>query len=213
MNRNRRKILVTIMGLLAISLFAVGTFAFFNESFFVTNVITTDKIDIALHESFDGKDLTFDGGDTAANTVNYSSNVMPDTNVKKEVKVENKGGDAYVRIKIEKVVTLADGTVKTSTPYVKTVYGNGALTAEYNTDSWEYKDGWYYSKKAMENGDIEPIISGVAFDKAMPNEYQGCKVEIKITAEATQVRGNGDSAVNAKGWPSDSLTASEGGTE
>lgn len=211
MNKNRKKILTSLVGIIAISMLVYGTAAFFNESLNVSNSVTTDGVKIALHENFDGQEYTFDGQDSASNIVTCSSKVLPGSDVEKVISIENKGSDAYVRIKIEKVITLADGTIVLDSPFVKTGYGEGA--SEYNSDAWILSDGWYYYTEPMEKGETEPVISSIVFDKAMPNEYQGCRVEVKITAEATQVSNNGDNAANAKGWPDSGSEASGGGAE
>ena len=45
------------------------------------------------------------------------------------------------------------------------------------------------------------------FDTKMGNMYQGSTATIKVSAQATQVKNNGDNAIDAKGWPADDATS------
>ena len=47
----------------------------------------------------------------------------------------------------------------------------------------------------------EYLFSSVKFSESMDNMYQYSKAIIEVTAQATQVANNGDSVLEAAGWP------------
>ena len=70
-----------------------GTLAWFTDTETATNVVTTGKVDITLSEKGDEEGIVEGDGLTY-------KNVMPGDIFKKEVEIENKKNDAYVRAKI-----------------------------------------------------------------------------------------------------------------
>ena len=154
-------------------------------------------------------------------------NVMPGTTVSKVVQVENIGGtDAWIRVKVEPVITLNDGT-KIAYPDERI----NVIDIDFNIDDensdWLKYGDYYYYKNVMqydaENADnnlTEPLFEEVSFDKQMGNEYQNCRVEIKIISQATQFKNNdprptgvteltAELAAQINGWPADNTTESE----
>ena len=61
----------------------------------------------------------------------------------------------------------------------------------------------------------EPLFTKVTFSTEMGNLYQGSRAEIAVLAQATQVANNGETALEADGWPvsamEDDNTVEEGG--
>lgn len=75
-----------------------GTLAWFTDTETATNVVTTGKVDIKLHE-YGGNEGTPAGEATTEKGLSYSD-VMPGDVFTKHVIIENVGNDAYVRAKI-----------------------------------------------------------------------------------------------------------------
>lgn len=187
----KRKILVCalIIGVIAVS--ALGTLAYFTSEDTATNVVTAGNVEIKLKENALSED-----GKTLVPFENNQIGIMPASEVSKIVTVENTGDQpAFIRIKLAKSIILAeDKTDETDLSLV---------SYDLNLKDWTEKDGWYYYNTALPAGEeTVPIFTKVKFADEMSNMYQNSKVEIKIDAEATQTANNGDSAIDAAGWPS-----------
>lgn len=189
----KRKIfsLALVIGLLAI---AVGsTAAYFTTSETAHNVITTHKVDIAIQETTIVADENGKIEEVPFGSVSFE-HVMPTATVSKIVKVQmpKDSATAWVRVKIEKNVTLADNTA-----------GNTDYMMIDIEDGWEQgEDGWYYYEKPLKaEGITEPIFEEVQFSHAMGNNHQNAKANIVITAQAVQTANNGSTVMEAAGWP------------
>ena len=67
-----------------------------------------------------------------------------------------------------------------------------------NWADWEYADGYYYYKKAVESGaETAALFETVSFSPSMGNEFMGRTMQLKVIVEATQVGGNGSGPMNA----------------
>lgn len=63
-------------------------------------------------------------------------------------------------------------------------------------------DGYLYYKDPLKPGETtEPIFTTVTFDVAMGNEYQGATATVDVLAQAVQTAHNGDTVMDAQGWP------------
>jgi len=189
------KALVLALLLVVLGSISVGTLAYFTADTTAHNVITSGGVEIELVETTikDGEEIPFpEEGITG---------VMPGVDVAKIVKVENTGASAaWVRVKLEKVVTLTDGTTQNTLPD-----GSEAVTYEIsNPELWLTKDndGWYYYKTPVDPDKFtETIIETVKFAPKMGNEYQNCRAEVIVSAQAVQVANNGTDVLAAQGWP------------
>lgn len=92
----KKKVALTAAAVALVGTLAVGgTLAWFTDTETATNVVTMGKVDILLKEDggTDGNKVTSSDG------LEYE-NVMPGDKFQKAVSIENKGNDAYVRVKI-----------------------------------------------------------------------------------------------------------------
>lgn len=92
----KKKVALTAAAVALVGTLAVGgTLAWFTDTETATNVVTMGKVDILLKEDggTDGNKVTSPEG------LEYK-NVMPGDKFQKAVSIENKGNDAYVRVKI-----------------------------------------------------------------------------------------------------------------
>lgn len=112
-------------------------------------------------------------------------------------KVKNEGSlDAYIRVEIDKKITLAQGVSGIADPQI--------INFKINETDWEYRDGYYYYKKPLKSGEkTEPLYTSVSFDKNLPNMYQDSTAVTNTYVSATQVKNNGTDVFNATGWVSE----------
>ena len=186
----KRKLFFIAVIVICLSLTAYGTLAYFTAEETAHNVITTGNVDIELLEWAD-EDKTKPFPEEGI------SGVMPNTSVTKIVEIENTGsGAAWVRIKVEKDISLAQG-VNLEKPDL------GLMVIDYDTENWALMaDGYYHYKKPLEPGQTtEPLFAEVTFDKTMGNDYQNANATVTVSAEAVQSANNGETYDQAKGWP------------
>lgn len=184
----KKKFLACVLLLICMSFAVNGTLAYFTGEKVAHNVITSGNIDIELEEkTAEGKDFENVDG------------VMPGQAVSKIVYITNTGAnDAWVRIKLDKAVKLAGG-------------GEADLkliTLDLNTENWTKEGDYYYYVGNPENKGVlapgkstEPLFTKVTFSGEMGNIYQNSETSLGVSAQATQVANNGDSALTAAGWP------------
>lgn len=172
-----------------------GTMAYFTADDTATNVITSGKIDIDLVEKVVVDPAT---GETEVVEDFFVEGVMPGQEVSKIVLVENEqyAEDAWIRVNITKTIVLADGTAGDAS----------LLEIEPNATDWtarEEADGtWYYYNKPLSaEEETVPLMENVVFSVNAGNEYQNASAEIYVLAQAVQVKNNGATALEAKGWP------------
>lgn len=184
----KRKLLVLALFVVCLCVAAYGTVAYFTAEDTATNVITAGNIQIELEET-----AVSENGELAP--FEDLSGVMPGTDVSKIVQVKNTGSQpAYVRIQMEKVITLAEGAQGEA--------DGSLLSCDLNEEDWTYKDGYYYYKESLAPGaQTEPLFTKVTFSKEMGNLYQNSKAQIDLVAYATQAANNGETVWDAGGWP------------
>ena len=190
----KRTLLLLSVMVICIAIAAVGTLAYFTPDAIAHNVLTTGGVDIELSEWADAE---------KTQPFKDPSGVMPGMTVTKIAEVENTGASAaWVRVKVEKAIKLAK-EIESFTP-------DTALVAlNINTEKWEHEGDYFYYKEALQPNEITaPIFTSVTFNKTMGNEYQGATATVDIVAQAVQVANNGETVMDAQGWP-----ASETGVE
>lgn len=156
------------------SLLGYTSYAFFTAEKTAVNVITSGDVEIALLEWADlDKTIPFPQKEAIR--------VMPGTKVTKVVEIKNTGShDAWIRIALKL----------------------GEAVADINTADWIQQDGYYYYDRPLRAGETsEPLFSEVSFLKEAGNGYQGQQISIEVKAYATQKENNGETVLDAKGWP------------
>ncbi len=180
----KRKILLLSVLAICIATLAGGTLAYFTAEGKAHNVITTGGVDIAVQEWADEE-----------KTVPFEdlTDVMPNATVTKIAEIKNTGAsDAWVRVTLKKEIKLQGA----GTPDANLVQ------LKLNTTDWTEKDGCYYYKTALKPGQVTaPIFTAVTFSDAMGNEYQNATATVDVFAQAVQTANNGDTVMDAKGWP------------
>lgn len=185
----KKKIFICALLVICLSVLAYGSAAYFTAEGTATNVITAGNLHIALKETA----IPAAGGDPVpfADPVG----VMPGQSVSKIVQIENTGESAaYVRVAVETAIQLADGK--------QGEVDLGLVTMDIDTEKWVARDGFYYYADALKPGETSaPLFTAVTFAPEMDNLYQESTATVRILAYATQAAHNGDSALDAAGWP------------
>lgn len=188
------KIVALCTALACLSIVASGTLAYFTASETAHNVITSGGVAIQLHEfSERGNEELVPWQDV--------DGVMPGAEISKIVTVENTGAsDAWVRVKVDKTIILADGDK--GKPEV--------MKLDIKDAFWTEQDGYYYYNDPLAPGETTPpLFTIVTFDPKMGNEYQGSTAHIDVKADAVQVANNpveGNNVLDAQGWPKEDAT-------
>lgn len=180
----KKKLLILSLAAICLAITAIGTLAYFTSEGTAHNVITTGGVEITVQEWAD---------EARTEPFEDLTGVMPNTTVTKIAEIKNTGAsDAWVRVKVEKSIKLqGDGTPDT-----------GLVELALNTADWTEKDGYYYYTKVLKPGEVTaPIFTAVTFKPDMGNEYQNATATVDVVAQAVQVANNGDTVMDAKGWP------------
>ena len=194
----KKKIILVAAVAICAAILASGTIAYFTAEDEVHNVITSDAVDIQIEE----------WQETDEGLVPYPKKdpieVMPGVTVSKIATVKNMEAEAYIRAKFEVVIIDANGDVMQISPETLA----SIITLTMNGEDWIRKDGdsewWYYADSVATGASTEAFFTEVVFDGPnMTNEYQNCTVEVIVDAQAVQTENNGDSAIEAAGWPAE----------
>ena len=181
----KRKLLILSVLAICIATLAAGTLAYFASEGRAHTVITTGGVEIAVQEWAD---------EEKTKPFEDLTGIMPGMTVTKIAEIKNTGAsDAWVRVKVEKNIKLqGEGTPDTA-----------LVELNLNLTDWtQGKDGYLYYNKVLKPGEVtEPLFTAVTFNVTMGNEYQNATATVDVVAHAVQTANNGDTVMDAKGWP------------
>ena len=184
----KKKILLAAAVVICLTIAVSGTLAYFTFEDTAHNVITSGGVSIEVVEKTKGE------GETEVDFPKEGiTGVMPGTEVSKIVSVRNTGNsEAWVRVKVDATIKSAEGEGKLPSDVMTYTVSEG----------WTEKDGYYYYNNKVPAGESTSILfDTVKFDPEMGNEYQNCKANIVISAQAVQTANNGTTVMVAQGWP------------
>ena len=186
----KKKIAAAALIVSMLSISAMGTLAYFTDTGIAHNVITSGKVDITLNDAM--------GYDENNQPIRELKGVMPGVTYDKVVSVTNEADsqNAWVRIKLEKVIELASGVEAETDPTL-------AIINFPKESKWKWvedEDYWYYTDILKPGDTTENLFETVTIDKNMGNEYQNSTVKILVTAEAVQADNNGGTYTEIKSW-------------
>lgn len=181
----KKRMLTAALALCCLAVLATGTLAYFTAEETAQNVITMGSLKMKLVE-LDEKGEPWEDVE----------NIVPGMEVTKKAYVENNGSvDFYTRVKITTRYVNEQGK---KLPELNT----GLVELNLSEDWKPGNDGFYYYKEPVAPGEeTKPLFTTVTFSTEMGNEYQNVKVIIDLDAQAVQSRNNGESALEATGWP------------
>ena len=183
----KKKIFAVAVIVICLALLASGTLAYFTTDAIARNVITTGYVDIDLIE----KQIDDDGTEVDF-PQEAITGIMPGSTVSKIVSVKNTGAESWIRVSVEKKVTSAAGKE----------LPDDVVTFTVDESKWLLKDGYYYHLMPVATeSSTEILFDEVYFVPTMGNEYQNCKTEIIVYAQAVQTANNGTTVEEAAGWP------------
>lgn len=198
-----------VLSLLAI--LGIGTAAYFVTDGTAKNQITMGKVQLTLTETVDGQ--------VVDESHHQLDGVMPGQTVDQVVSIENTGGQLYwLRVKMDVQIIGEDGvglpnSVENAAGEQVPVISFNTSTAvpldgEQPTGGWVEKDGWYYYPGPVKDKETVNPFTEVTFAAEAGNEYQGCTVNIRVDAQAVQVKNNdptetGGTVLDVQGWPND----------
>ena len=184
---------VVAIAILIFAMTAAIPFGYFVYRSRTRNVITTGGIHISLTEKTEDKTTDFTD----------KIDVNPTDTAVKNIRVRNWGDQpAWVRVKVEREIELADGTTQKDDENLILVAMNG----EETSSEWQYsdKDDYYYYLPPLEaHTDTEGWLRlDIGFSGEIGNLYTNSKMKVIVTAEATQQKNNpADNSMSAVGWP------------
>ena len=189
----KRKLLILSVLVICIATLAAGTLAYFTSDEVAHNVITTGKVAVTLNEYAD-EGLTKPFTD--------QTGVMPGKTIGKYVVISGNDGSAsaWVRVRFDITIDLDENNDKIpagfqpDTSLVRLAIGDGWTRGA---------DGWYYCTTPLTAGKTTaPALEAVTFEPTMGNEYQNATATVTVQAQAVQTANNGETVMDAKGWPS-----------
>lgn len=190
----KRRLLITAVTVIALSLTVYGTLAYLTANATAHNVITAGNVKIEL------LDQTVSGNER----IDFPKDglqVMPNTSASKEVSVKNLGNTSWIRVYLDKQILLSNHAKATPEAVAN------AISLNLNQDDWMLgSDGFYYYKKPLKKDEITAqLFTKVSFSGQMGNEYQNSSLTIKVYAQAVQNANNDipkdGNVTMVKGWP------------
>lgn len=118
--------------------------------------------------------------------------ILPATTYNNTVYVKNNGEhDQWVRVAVIKTIEDYDGTPLDS----------NCVFPNYDTESWIYKDGFFYYRYILEPGQKSlPLYTELYFDKNIGNAYARATLTMDFDLDAVQSENNGMTVIDAIGW-------------
>ncbi len=188
----KKKILYIAAMLICLSVITNGTLAYFTAKDTARNVITSGGVEVEVVEQ-----QLVNG--TLQPYPDEPIRVMPATTVSKIVTVRSEEQAAWIRVSYTVTVYDAEGNVMD----IPAEDLEKVIVIEPDSTKWTLQDDWWYYNAAVKSGkSTKPLFETVSFSGAdMGNEYQGCTVEIDVNAQAVQKANNGETVLDADGWP------------
>ena len=130
----------------------------------------------------------------AESAVSGETDIAPGDEVSRIAKVKNTGDqEAWIRLR---PVLVKNGV---STPISDS---DEMILNGIDDSNWEQKGEYWYYKKALAAGETSTaLFTSVIISDQVGADFDGANLNVE--AEGTQVKNNGSSVFEAKGWPSE----------
>ena len=187
----KKRIFAFAVMLICLSVLASTTLAYFTDVGTARNVITSGGVSIQLVE----QQLV---GDRLVDYPNQPIAAMPGKVVSKIVTVKGLEQAAWIRMNYTVTVLDAAGDAME----IPAAELEKLIVIAADAENWTYRDGWWYCNQPVSAGEsTKPLFDKVTFSLDMGNAYQESTVYIDITAQAVQKANNGETVLDAAGWP------------
>ena len=191
----KKKVLLLAVMAICVAILATGTLAYFTHDDQVHNVITTNAVTIEIKEWQDN------GGETLDPYPTDPVGIMPGTKLSKIAEIHNLDAQSWIRAKYDIVIYGADNEPMELSQETL----DSLITIPVDGEKWLTKEDdaeWLYYADPVDDK-TAPLFSEVSFSGPnMTNEYQGCRIEILVSAQAVQTANNGTTVLEATGWGS-----------
>ena len=175
----KKRTLTIAIALVCMLVLIGGSVAYFTTENTATNAVSSSnvKIELVLMEMNDSEKMV---------PVSGEKTVVPGEGVMRKASIKNTGSEvAWVRIKMPRP-------------------GGIQLWQETDPEKWTEKDDCIYYNTPLKPGDTtEPMYYGVAFDESLGNNDSGKKLSLLLKGQGVQHVHNGDTVMDAQGWPED----------
>ena len=191
--RQKNKTRMMIVASLALLLTLAGSLAYYVSTETAHNFISTGGVGVTIYELADPNNN--------GELVPFAdiTNVIPGDTYSKIPYVENNDTEpVWVRATIALKAKLKSGEIVEIPDY------EDFVTLNDLDENWSRTtDAYYYYNSALTAGEkTTPFFRSVTFSPKISDRYQDAEFTLTVTAEATQVANNGDSAKNAN-WTSE----------
>lgn len=185
--KNKKKI-IAALSIICILALAAGTAAYKLVSGTAKSTVKASNLKVEL--------IMLEDDGNGETPVSDSINILPGETKSRIAKVKNIGSEpAWVRV--DCVVETHHGT--------EFIEEFGYITLGHtNTHMWSHHDGYWYYKVPLEPGETtESVFEEVSFTDDINTKYSGKDINMKVIAQGTQTKHNGEDALSATGWPED----------
>lgn len=176
------KILLLAVIVAVLTLITQSTVSYFTTVGTATNVITSGDISAEIIEKMGDADFPQEG-----------VRIMPGSVISKKVSVLNTGGHPFwLRVKLTDFID-------------NQTLDSDVMELDINTRDWiAAEDGFFYYKNQVRPGaETEKLFTQVKIAGAADNSFLGKTLKLTVSAYAVQSEHNGNSPLDAAGWPAE----------
>lgn len=186
----KRKLTILLLVIIAFFIFVISTIAFRVYNKKTNNVITFGNIKMQLlHTTLN------ENNDEIQINNDEEFNIINNSNLNRMIKVKNLGKhEFFLRISLEMIGINENN---------EELDANNLVKYNINLNDWIYKEGWYYYKNIVKEGEVTSnLIDGMNFDvNNITLNYQDWKFKFDVNAQAVQAKNNATNVLGAVGWP------------
>ena len=171
-----KKIIIIIL-IILVAIVGYGTYSLYAGKIDIKNIIKMGKVDLEVVEDKNQNNFTIKPGDT----------------IDKTIRIKNSGNHPlYVRAKV--IITVDNNELN-----------NNEITINVDNTKWTYNNGYYYYNEILYGNEISDyLFTKIHIDEVkIDNSYLNKNFNIKVLTQGVQSENNGDSALEAFGWPNE----------
>lgn len=188
-----KKRLIYISLIIICLLFIVYFYFFLTKENKNDNIITFGNIKMQIIET------KLDSNDREVSVKNYEElDVSSTPNLDRIIRVKNLGKESiYIRLSFD-LVRLDENNKS----YDVT---DDMISVNINNDNWILKDNKYYYKYQLKEGQTtKKLVAQIKFNLSqLMKKYPNGRFDLKINAQAVQVKNNKKDILEVEGWPSE----------